>query len=217
MTRVLGRFVSLEMAVLGLCELALSFLVIYAMLVVPGVVPILANAPHIDGSPSVAFDCTYLAAVLALTIVVTAATIGLYRPEVCIERRRLLVNTSVASILAFPAVLMVSGSFNIGLSRYAVLWLTKVLLVWLVCMVASRLIFNHVMRDRWFVRAYSGSRFRAQRPASATVGNNRSRPTVRNGAGDARQRGSPDGRVAIAGRPASPTHLGYRHRQRSRR
>jgi sugar transferase (PEP-CTERM system associated) len=152
MTRVLGRFVSLEMAVLGLCELALSFLVIYAMLVVPGVVPILANAPHIDGAPSVAFDCTYLAAVLALTIVVTAATIGLYRPEVCIERRRLLVNTSMASILAFPAVLMVSGSFNIGLSRYAVLWLTKVLLVWLVCMVASRLIFNHVMRDRWFVR-----------------------------------------------------------------
>src|SRR5215467_8866017 len=32
MTRVLGRFMSLEMAVLGLCELALSFLVIYVLL-----------------------------------------------------------------------------------------------------------------------------------------------------------------------------------------
>ncbi len=41
MTRVLGRFVSLEMALLGLCELALSFLVIYAMLNAPGVVPML--------------------------------------------------------------------------------------------------------------------------------------------------------------------------------
>ncbi len=31
-------------------------------------------------------------------------------------------------------------------------WLTKVLFAWLVCMVASRLIFNRVMRERWFVR-----------------------------------------------------------------
>jgi sugar transferase (PEP-CTERM system associated) len=152
MTRVLGRFVSLEMAVLGLCELALSFLVIYAMLVVPGVLPVLANTAVFDGSHSVSFESANLAAVLAFTIVVTAAAIGLYRPEICIERRRLLINTSVAGILAFPAVLVVSGSFNIGLSRYAVLWLTKVLLVWLVCILASRLIFNRIMRERWFVR-----------------------------------------------------------------
>ena len=59
-------------------------------------------------------------AVLALTIVCTAAAIGLYRPEICIERRRLLINAGVAGLLAFPAVLVVSGSFNIGLSRHAV-------------------------------------------------------------------------------------------------
>ena len=44
MTRVLGRFVSLEMALLGLCELALSFLVIYAMLVRSRSAAVLAKA-----------------------------------------------------------------------------------------------------------------------------------------------------------------------------
>ncbi len=61
-------------------------------------------------------------------------------------------NTIVAGVLAFPAVLVVSTSFNVGLSRYALVWLTKeVLFAWLICMVASRLIFNRVMRERWFV------------------------------------------------------------------
>jgi sugar transferase (PEP-CTERM system associated) len=47
---------------------------------------------------------------------------------------------------------VVSTSLNVGLSRYALVWLTKVLFAWLICMVASRLIFNRVMRERWFVR-----------------------------------------------------------------
>jgi sugar transferase (PEP-CTERM system associated) len=93
-----------------------------------------------------------LAAILACTVVVTAAAIGLYRPEICIERRRLLMNTVVAGLLAFPAVLVVSGSYRISLSSHELLWLTKILLVWLVCMVASRMIFTRVMRERWFVR-----------------------------------------------------------------
>jgi len=162
MTRVLGRFVSLEMALLGLCELALSFLVIYAMLNAPGVVPVVLGHSNLATPDAVARDTANLAALLACTVVLTAAAIGLYRPEICIERRRLLVNTGVAGLLAFPAILLVSGTFNVGLSRYAILWLTKVLFAWLVCMVASRLVFNRVMRERWFVRRVlvlgSGSR-----------------------------------------------------------
>ncbi len=210
MTRVLGRFVSLEMAVLGLCELTLSFLVIYAMLAAPGAVPVLASATRFDGSPSISPDCAILAAVLAVTIVVTAAAIGLYRPEICIERRRLLINTSVAGMLAFPAVLMVSGSFNIGLSRYTVLWLTKVLFVWLICIVASRLIFNRVMRERWFVRRILviGSVPRALH--ASAVGHRRSRAPVRADIFAIGQRGGPIGHVAVAGGPASPAHLGHR-------
>lgn len=152
MTRVLGRFVSLEMALLGLCELALSFLVIYAMLNAPGVVPVLLGHSKLATPDTVARDTADLAALLACTVVLAAAAIGLYRPEICIERRRLLMNTVVAGVLAFPAVLVVSSCFDVGLSRYAILWLTKVLFAWLVCMVVSRLIFNRVMRERWFVR-----------------------------------------------------------------
>lgn len=152
MTRVLGRLMSLEMAVLGLCELALSFLVIYGMLAMPGVLPALAEASGVGAAHAASLGTANLAAMLALTIVCTAAAIGLYRPEICIERRRLLINAGVAGILAFPAVLVVSGSFHIGLSRHAVLLLTKVLVVWLVCILASRLIFNRIMRERWFIR-----------------------------------------------------------------
>lgn len=152
MTRVLGRLMSLEMALLGLCELALSFLVIYGMLAMPGVLPALVEASSAGAKHAAALDTVTLAAVLALTIGCTAAAIGLYRREICIERRRLLINAGVAGILAFPAVLVVTGSFHIGLSRHAVVLLTKVLVVWLVCIVASRVIFNRIMRDRWFIR-----------------------------------------------------------------
>ena len=149
MTRVLGRLMSLEMAVLGLCELALSFLVIFAMLTMNGVFPVLPNGSDAGAATR---DCADLAAVLALTIALAAVTIGLYRPEICIERRRLLINAGAAGILAFPAVLLVSGSFHISVSADGVLLLSKVLAVWLVCILASRLIFTRVMRERWFIR-----------------------------------------------------------------
>ncbi len=152
MTRVLGRLMSLEMIVLGLFELALSFLVIYGMLTMPGAFPVLTEAPGVSTAQTASPGTANLAAILALTIVLTAAAIGLYRPEICIERRRMLINAGVAGLLAFPAVLVVNGSFNIGLPRHAVLLLSKVLLVWLVCILASRVIFNHVMRERWFIR-----------------------------------------------------------------
>jgi sugar transferase (PEP-CTERM system associated) len=140
---------SFEMAVLGLCELALSFLVIYALLTINGAFPAL---PGRSGAGTVSNGCADLAAVLALTIALTAAAIGLYRPEICIERRRLLVNAGAAGILAFPAVLVVSDSFHITASPDGVWLLGKVLVVWLVCILASRIIFNRVMRERWFIR-----------------------------------------------------------------
>jgi sugar transferase (PEP-CTERM system associated) len=152
MTRVLGRLMSLEMAALGLCELALSFLVIYGMLQMPDVFPTLVEASNVAAAHAKSHDIANLAAVLALTIVLTAAALGLYRPEICAERRRLLLNAGAAGLLAFPAVLIVSGCFNVGWSRHSVLLLTKVQLVWLICILASRVIFNRVMRERWFVR-----------------------------------------------------------------
>jgi hypothetical protein len=90
MTGVLGRFVSLEMALLGLCELALSFLVIYGMLPGPDMLPVSTGVAGqvLAGSAVLNTANLDLAAVLACTVVVIAAAIGLYRPEICIERRR---------------------------------------------------------------------------------------------------------------------------------
>ena len=147
MTRLLTQFVPVEMAVLVLCELALSFLVIYVMLGIFGGAPFIIAAA--GSAPIVGAN---LAAVLALTVACTAAAIGLYRPEICGERRRWLVSAALAGVLALPAVLAVSGSFHIGLSRYAVMLFAKVLMVWLGCIVATRTLFNQIMRDRWFVR-----------------------------------------------------------------
>jgi len=159
MTRVLGRFVSLEMALLGLCELALSFLVIYLMLTTQSTLAERASAVGLFA------DSASLAGLLASIILMTAAVIGLYRPEICIERRRLLINTSVAGILAFPVVLFVTGSLHIGLPGHALVGLAKVLFAWLVCMTASRFVFLHLMRERWFVRRILilGGRARAAR------------------------------------------------------
>lgn len=149
MTRVLTRLMVLEMALLGLCELALSFLVIYAMLTMPGATSLQATA---SGTAHTGLDTVNLAGALALTVALTAAAIGLYRPEICAERRRLLINAGVAGLLAFPAVLVVTGILHVGLSRPAVLLLGKVLVVWLVCIMFSRIVFNRIMRERWFIR-----------------------------------------------------------------
>lgn len=148
MSRLLGQFVAAEMAVLGLCELALSFLAMYAMLGALGS-PLIVPAAGMAAAPP---DSADLAAVLALTVAGTAAAIGLYRPEMCLERRRLLVNAALAGVLALPAVLLVSGGFHIVLSPHAVVLFAKVLLVWLGCIVATRTLFNRIMRERWFVR-----------------------------------------------------------------
>ena len=152
MTRILGRYVSFEMAVLGVCELMLSFLVIYAMLTAPGVFPVLVNGSLANGTGSVAPDFIDLAAVLAFTIAGAAISIGLYRPEICLERRRLVTNAAIASVIAFPAILLVSGGFHVGISRFTVLLLVTILLIWVACILVSRLIFSRVMRERWFVR-----------------------------------------------------------------
>jgi sugar transferase (PEP-CTERM system associated) len=143
---------SLEMAVLGLCELALSFVVIYGVLTWPGVLPALVEASSVGAAHAASLDIVNLAAVLAITVVLTAAAIGLYRPEICVERRRLLVNAGVAGILAFPVVLVVSGTFDIGWSRHSVVLFTKVLVVWLITILVSRVVFTRIMRERWFIR-----------------------------------------------------------------
>lgn len=123
MTRVFGRYVPVEMAALALIESIVSFAVLWGVM-----------SAHATGHfpwENLDYRVAHRAAWLALTIAVCAVCIGLYRPEVCLDRRRLVLNASVAAILAFPAALIVGGQFGDGLTRTYAIALVKVLVVWL--------------------------------------------------------------------------------------
>lgn len=157
MTRIFGHYVSLEMVLLCLVELLLSFLVIYFMVTSTAVV---------DGPAHLAAGAN-LAALLAFTIAATGVAIGLYRPEICLQRKRLLVTATVAGLVAFPAVLIVSQTLSIQLNHYYLTWIVKVLCVWIACLLATRWVFGLAMRSRLFTRPVLvlGSGTRATRVA----------------------------------------------------
>ena len=144
MTRLFGGFVALEMIVLGILELSLCFLIFYVIFL-PG--DIAAPVQSLLGlHPATARH----AAVLSLTIGVISMTIGMYRPEVCLQTRRLLVNSVVAGVLAFPAILALSAvtdldpSFLLGQDA---LWPMKILLSWILLLFVTRLCFRVVLRS----------------------------------------------------------------------
>jgi sugar transferase (PEP-CTERM system associated) len=148
MTRILAQYVSLETAALGLFELILSFAIIEAFLiVVPGVLPELGPiAPSLDA------NLTNVAVIFAVVTAAIATTIGLYRPEVCLERRRLVVTAAVAGIVAFPILLLLIGTLHISLSRWVIFWLALVLLVWQAGILATHFAFSAVVRRDGMIR-----------------------------------------------------------------
>ncbi len=123
MARALVQLLPFEMAILGLLEFGCMFALTFMLLTSGGQALLQStDLPH---------DCLVLAAMLALTIAGTAATIGLYRPEVCLDRRRFLQCGTIAALLAFPAILVVSGACRMTLSGEHVVWLARLLLIWL--------------------------------------------------------------------------------------
>ncbi len=147
MTRILAQYVSLETAALGLIELILSFLIVEAFLNVPG-------GPAALNLVSSGLDThlTNLAAMFAVITAAIAVTIGLYRPEVCLERRRLVVTAAAAGIVAFPILLLVGGGFHISLTGRVIFWLALVLLVWQASILATHLAFSAMVRRDGMVR-----------------------------------------------------------------
>jgi sugar transferase (PEP-CTERM system associated) len=148
MTRILAQYVSLETAALGVIELILSFLIVEAFLnIVPG--GLVALRPMASGLDA---NLTILAIIFAVVTAGIATTIGLYRPEVCLERRHVVVTAAVAGLVAFPILLLVSGSFHIDLTRWVIFWLALVLLVWQAGILATHLAFSAVVRRDGMVR-----------------------------------------------------------------
>ena len=144
MTRLFRGFVALEMVILGILELSLCFLIFY-ILFLPGD---MALSPQtLRGfEPATAGH----AAILALTIGAISMAIGMYRPEVCLQTRRLLVTSVMAGVLAFPAILALSmvtdidPSFLLGQDA---LWPMKILLSWILLLFITRLCFRAMLRS----------------------------------------------------------------------
>jgi sugar transferase (PEP-CTERM system associated) len=124
MARALVQLLPLEMAILGLIEFAFVFALTFAMLSAGG-------QPLLLESTDLQHDCLVLATMLAVTIAGTAATIGLYRPEVCLDRRRFMLCGTIAALLAFPSILLVSGAYRMTLSGEHIAWLARLLAIWL--------------------------------------------------------------------------------------
>ncbi|MBO0710066.1 MAG: TIGR03013 family PEP-CTERM/XrtA system glycosyltransferase [Acetobacteraceae bacterium] len=150
MARSFGRYLSLEMVILCLIELILSFMLIYAMLVAAA----MPEEARFGGSVFfwVRPESANLAAMLAFAIGATSVTIGLYRPTMYLQRRRFLIYAAVATLLAFPVTLAVSETLKIQLSHSYLLWVAKVLLSWAGCILISRWVFALAVRHKVFVR-----------------------------------------------------------------
>ncbi len=140
------RYVPIEMAALWLVELLLSCAGIYAII----------SGPWNIDRPVPAFPSDFgslpHAAVLAVILGGSGLVIGLYRTEICLDRRRLLLNAALAAVLAFPVALLVGGQFSEGLSRVYAIWLVKVLALWLVFVLLSRALLRLAFAGRIFVR-----------------------------------------------------------------
>jgi exopolysaccharide biosynthesis polyprenyl glycosylphosphotransferase len=133
------------MAVLGLVEVALSFLVIYIILDINGTPAWMAGSPG-----SLTATTAAPAAMLALGISLIALPIGLYQPEVCLDRKRLLPATCLAAGLVFAALLLfgrTDGRLTLGhavetgrLCAAGLATMTSVRLLWGLDIVRNRLV-----------------------------------------------------------------------------
>ena len=140
MTRIFGHYVPLEMICLWLLEFLPCLLTIYVLL-----------------ASGTGFDVAAFEQALALTLAVsfTWAAIGLYRPELCLQTRRLFISTAIGATLALPALLVVAllaGINTDGLFGASPLRPVQFVLTWVVLLFATRLVFRLALRLHLFAR-----------------------------------------------------------------
>ncbi len=132
MTRIFGHYVSIEMLLLWCAETALSFVVIY-LLLASG-----SGGTH----ATIDREALRVAASLALAIGCIAPALGLYRPDVCVETRRLVANSAAVGAWVVAMLALFSLLFSVPAPG----WLPRALLAWLFSLLASRAIFALVLR-----------------------------------------------------------------------
>ena len=159
MTRIFGHYVSREMVLLWLLEAGLCFAVFYTLLASNA--SFVANAPFVANIGPAAlsggfnFQAANHAAIFALIVGISSIALGLYRPEICLQTRVLLLNTAAAGLLAFPIILAFAYLLGLdlaGLFGHATLWPAEILLAWIASLLATRAAFSFAMRLDLFAR-----------------------------------------------------------------
>jgi sugar transferase (PEP-CTERM system associated) len=137
MTRVFGHFVPLEMIGLWLIEFPPCLLAVYVLLTPVG-------GTHFLDIPTLQH-----AAVITLALSATWTSIGLYRPEIVLETRRLFISTAAGAVLGLPVLWLVSTIFG-GDTTFLVggsmLRPVQFVITWIALLFATRLALRMALR-----------------------------------------------------------------------
>ncbi len=147
MTRIFGHTINPELLGLWALETMLCFLAAYVLLV-----PDTAPMAMLAGLHPRAVQA---AAVLALGGGVVSVAVGLYRPDVCFEGRRVLLSTAVGAVMAFPLLFLSSSLVGTRLGFVLVhdrLLLLKMLVGWVLVLFSLRVVLSRVARLGLFAR-----------------------------------------------------------------
>ena len=147
MSRVLAHFVPREMALLIAFELFLSSALVYVIIGTPAGSGVLTG-----GLSPLSLGGGALGAVSALIIGVLAATIGLYRPEICLNPVRVLVITTTAAVIAAPLLLLFGAAGQAHRFDDIVLWLGEILGLWFAVLMATRITYSKLIKDHVTMR-----------------------------------------------------------------
>ncbi|WP_158932099.1 exopolysaccharide biosynthesis polyprenyl glycosylphosphotransferase [Acidisphaera sp. S103] len=143
MPRAVAHYPSREMAILGLVELTLSFAAIYVAIQAAGASMPLPAVAEILPSGGVA-----LAAILTLISGGVALIIGLYRPEVCLEGKRLLTAGGLAAIITLTVLFFVDGWPHRGHRDGNAVHTAETIVAWLAAMALIRRAYGIVTGHR---------------------------------------------------------------------
>jgi exopolysaccharide biosynthesis polyprenyl glycosylphosphotransferase len=140
MPRAVAHYPPREMAILGLVELTLSFAAIHIVIQAAGTSVPLPAVAEILSSGGIA-----LAAILTFIIGGVALTIGLYRPEVCLDGKRLLMAGGLAAIITVTVLLFTDGRLHSGLRGGNALRAAEAIAAWLAAMALIRRTYGFVI------------------------------------------------------------------------
>jgi exopolysaccharide biosynthesis polyprenyl glycosylphosphotransferase len=141
MSRAVAHYLPREIAVLGLVELTLSFAVIHTVVQAATTVELIPSGDMV------------LAALLTVAIGAIAVGTGLYRPDVCLERKRLLIATGLAGGVIFALLLFIGAvPHNELASRRNTLYMAEVIAAWFATMALIRVGYGLAIRRRSVTR-----------------------------------------------------------------